>query len=239
MVLIASFLVLSGCANNSTMGHSYYPELDEFTVSMTDDPNSRALITSEPFPSPFQGRFVNREVLIDMRAGNYPALIVEKTAFIFKTVTDAKAYLLVTKGVADSINLIPDEIYQIKYDILRGWPFAYRLILSKENELILAGISTGGFNSRLSLNGLIPVTTTQSKILTDNYIDGNKDVFWDRKINVEIAFNIGGNSINLHQGQSATLDNYKISLLIAREIKYKPNVYDAGQNGISYVVARK
>jgi hypothetical protein len=86
---------------------------------------------------------------------------------------------------------------------------------------------------------LIPITAIQSNLLTEHYIDGNKDVFWDRKTNTEISFTIDGNSINLHQGQSAVLDDFNITLLIARQIQYKPNVYDAGQNGISYLIAKK
>jgi hypothetical protein len=41
-----------------TIGHSYYPELDEFTVSMTDDPSNREPITANPFLRPFKAHLL-------------------------------------------------------------------------------------------------------------------------------------------------------------------------------------
>jgi hypothetical protein len=249
-------LIAAGCVNNSTtttltaitsttvpstingitltdvtIGHYYYPELSEFTVSVTDDPNSTVAITSYPFPSPFKGTYVNQQFVTDMRAS------IEKTAYIFKTDSNANAYLLITKGIADSISLVLGETYQITYDILRGWPFGYQLIITKADELVFSGISTGK-SSNPSLNGLIPITVTQSKVLTDNYVFGSDDSFWLKKTNTEITFTLNENSIALHQGQSATLGEYNITLLIARKIDYEPNVYDAGQNSLSYIIAK-
>jgi hypothetical protein len=218
--------------NVSTVGHHYFTESNEFTINITDDLNSSSE-RGYPFPSQFEGRFVSQEVVIDKRASN-----TEKTAFIFETDNGSKAYILIPKGIVDSVNMLPTKIYQINIALAAGWPFGYRLVINRETELVFAGISIESFDSRLTLEGLIPITANLSKILKDNYVDGSEDVFWDRKTNTEITFTLDGYSVVLHQGQSAMLGDYQITLLIARQIQYKPNVYDAGQNGVSYVIIR-
>ena len=118
---------------DSTARHQYFPELTEFAINITDDLNYTGERTGYPFPPAFQGKFVAQEVVIDKRASN-----AEKTALIFQIDTGAKAYILIPKGIIIAVNMVPNEIYQIKYDIVGGWPFAYRLIINQGNELVLA-----------------------------------------------------------------------------------------------------
>jgi hypothetical protein len=220
-------------AGNSTIGHGYYPELNEFTVDITDDPISSGPRNGDPFTSPFQGAYLNREVVIDQRSE------IEKTALIFQTAAAGRAYVLIPRGMADNVKLVPGETYQIKYDIIHGWPFGYRLVINQGSALALAGVAMGSLDSEWSLNGLIPIMSTLSRIMAENYVDGPEDAFWARKTNVEVTFKIGENIVNLHQGQSTLLGNFEITLLIARQIQHKPNVYDANQNNFSYVIYAK
>ena len=53
-----------------------------------------------------------------------------------------------------------------------------------------------------------------------------------------MIFSCNGKNITLHQGESAILGDYDVNLLVAREIQWVNPPTDAGQNGISYTIAK-
>jgi hypothetical protein len=230
---VITLISVSACTSNgsTTDDHGYYKEQTEFTLRVTDDPSNVEPV--ELLPVVVQARYICKDTVVDKRESDS-----KKTAYIFETDTSDTVYLLIPPGIADNINLIPDERYQIDYQIQYGWPNIYRLIISMEDAVIFAGLSDWTVNGRLNMNELIPVKITQNRLLPNHYIDGESDGPWSRKTNVEITFTLNGNSVTLHQGQSSSLGEYEVKLLIAREIEYNPNWYDVGQNGISYIVSK-
>jgi hypothetical protein len=221
--------------SHTAINHDYYRELTEFTVRVTDDPNSTKPFTATYEPVSFQSKYIQQSSVNDLREAKDHQ---QKTAYLFEKVdTHEKVYLLFPPGLADAIDLTPGEIYRIDYQILYGWPNAYGLIIKQEDSFIFAGISDW-LNTVLNINSLLPIKVQLSRVLTDNYIEGESYESFLRKTNTEISFLLNGDSISLHQGQSSILNGFEIKLLVARDIQYNPNWVDAGQVGLSYVISR-
>jgi hypothetical protein len=231
--------------SNYSKDHNYFVELPEFTLRITDDPNNTQPFEAKVSPVTMLATYVKQDTVIDMRESNSPWVLAKKTAYIFNntvanvTTSNNTTFLLIPPDIADNIELIPGEVYEINYQIQYGWPDVYRLIIYKDDNVIFAGLSDWSIDGRFNLNKLIPIKVKQNKVLTNHYIDGDDGDFYIRITNTEITFDLDGDSTNLHQGQSATLGDYDITLLIAREIEYKPNWYDVGQNCISYVIVKR
>jgi hypothetical protein len=179
-----------------------------------------------------QAKYVEQDVVTDSGLDK-----TQKTAYVFQRLdTSAPVYLLIPIGIADNIKLTSGEVYQIDYEINYGWPTSIGLMISQQNKLVFAGISDWSANKTVKLAGLLPLTVAQSDILIGHYIAGTDADPWVRKTNTEITFDLGGDSVVVHQGQSVSLGGYEIKLFIARETQYKPGWLDAGQNDISYVI---
>jgi hypothetical protein len=232
---ILVLLAVSACTSNgsTTDDHGYYKEQTEFTLRVTDNPSNIEPVEVELLPVIVQARYICKDTVVDKRESDF-----QKTAYIFETDTSDTVYLLIPPGIADSINLIPDERYQIDYQIQYGWPNIYRLIISVKDVVIFAGLSDWTVDGRLNMNELIPVKISENRLLDNNYIIGQSSDFWEKKTNTEITFTLGESSVILHQGQSSLLGDYEVKLLIARKIDYKPNWYDVCQNSISYTISR-
>ncbi len=236
LLLVFTLMVISSCTSttNNTIGHNYFPELPEFTFWLTEDPYKYNRLPDTPLSSPTEVKYLEKRIIDDK-----PDAYTQVTAYVFTTIpNDTKLYLIIPSGAHDTINLVPGETYQIDYFILFGWPNLYSLIINQGEPVIFEGLSAGAIDGRRSMNGTPTIRVNMSRVLEGNYIDGESDDFWDRKTNTEIEFTLDGNSVILHQGESSLLGDYKITLLIAREIEYKPNWYDYGQNSISYVISR-
>jgi hypothetical protein len=233
--LVACNLENTNIATEIATDHNYFPELPQFTFLVTDNPNNTGAFPAQLQPGTMQARFIEKKSVIDMRESK-----TQKTAYVFnKMSTGELVYILIPPGIADNIKLIPDDDYFIVYETNYGWPSTYGLIISKEEKLIFGGESAWSPNRRVRISSQLPFTVNQTRFLTNNYIKGESSDFWEKKNNTEISFTYNGNSVNLHQGQSSTLDGYDIKLLIARDIQYKSGWYDVVQNSISYVISRK
>jgi len=223
--------------------HNYYEELTEFKFRITDYPDDTEYLINNQYinyPSPIIAKYVKQEEVIDERESNIPYFEIHKMAYIFvESSNNTQISVLIPLGVADNIEMAPDEEYIIDYAIHPGWPDTYRLVIHKDQSVIFVGISDWDINSQFNLSDFLPVTVEETKILTDHYISGGKEDFWTRKTNTEIRFSLNGDPIYVHQGQSGTLGEYDITLLIARETEYRPMCYDCGKNSISYVISRK
>ena len=219
--------------------HGYYKELTEFKFRITDYPDDTEYFIS--FPSPITAKYVKQEEVIDERESNIPYFEIRKMAYIFtESSNNTQISVLIPLGVADDIKMIPGEIYKIEYQKQYGFPEGYSLYfltIQKGTNVIFLGLSDWDINYKYHLSDFLPIQASQTRVLSDHYIDG--DFGWLRMTNTEIMFVLDGESVKLHQGQSAGLGDYEITLLIAREVEYDPKAYDAGQKSISYVISRK
>lgn len=231
-VLVNYWPQISGSSDSDNVkDHGYYKELTEFKFNIKNFPDGTTAWID--YPSPILAKYIKQESF-------GPEYGITYTTYIFQqTIDNTQIGLFIPLGAADNINMIPGEQYKIDYQIHPGWPSTYRLIIYTDDTVIFIGISDWSVNNNYYLTETMPIIIEQTKILTNHYHEGGKGDFWIRKTNTEIKFTLDTDSINLHQGQSMALGDYDITLHIAREIEYKPNWYDVGQNGISYVIVKR
>lgn len=236
LLSVFTLMAISSCTstNSDTIGHNYFPELPEFTFWLTEDPYNYNRLPETPLSSPIEVKYLEKRIIDDKKDA-----YTQVMGYVFTTIpNEIQLYLLIPSGVHDTINLIPGEVYQIDYRIQYGWPNLYRLIINKEETVIFAGLADWDVDGRLNMNDMTPIQVHKSRVLEDNYIDGESDDFWERKTNNEIEFTLNENSVILHQGESSSLVDYEVTLLIAREIQYKPNWFDYQQNSFSFVISK-
>jgi hypothetical protein len=223
-VAVYSYVVI----HDSSNGRNYFPGLAAFSVRTTDDLSGTVSFSSYSL----QAKFVRHDLVIDRLDAT------QKSDYVFTTTgSNAPLYLLFPIGTADNLKLVPGEVYSLDYEVHYGWPTTLGLTVTDGDALIFAGVTDYSVNRMVKLAGTLPVTVNQSSVLAGHYINGTDVDPWARKTNTEIAFAVNGDSAALHQGQSATLDGYGITLLIAEQVEYKPGWPDAGQPGISYTIA--
>jgi hypothetical protein len=231
LVSLSTYIIIKKASNPD---HDYYPELTEFTYRITNYPDVYTSDYMSPIISPIIAEYVKQELSGPEQGG------VIYTEYIFKPVSgNAQMALRIPMGAADNISMVAGEEYKIDHVYYAGWPYIYHFIIYENESVIFLGITDWSINNRFYLSDFLPIKIEQTKILTNHYIIGGESDFWTRKTNTEITFTLDGKSVTLHQGQSAILGDYNITLLIAREIEYPPICYDCAQNGISYVISRK
>jgi Leucine-rich repeat (LRR) protein len=158
-------------------------------------------------------------------------------AFRFKVVDSGSPMTLtVRSGYADRVHLVPDTTYRLIAHSVLGWPSTFGLVIKEDDDLVFLGLADWELDRTLSIGCLSPVRAEQVRILADHYREG--DSCYDRFTNTEIAFLHAGESVLLHQGQSATLGDYEINLEIARTIDHH-YCQDAGLNNISFTISRR
>jgi len=139
--------------------------------------------------------------------------------------------------VADDIKLASGTAYLILYEIILSEPSFYSLVIWCGDDLVFAGITDVHVDRYFVLDGrLVPVKVEQTRLLTWHY--AGRDQCWDRITNTEIAFSIEGESVCLHQGQSAKLGDYQINLTVAREVQYSNQWPGCSMSGVSYIISR-
>jgi len=227
-VIIINWPETSDDPNN----HDYYQELTEFKFTISEIPLSTTSAILR-YPSPILAEYIKQETFGPEGGTTY-------MAYIFRPVTDnVQMGLLIPMGAADTIAMVAGEEYKIEYQTRYGFPDGYSLYfltIQKNAKIILLGLSDWTINYEFHLSDFLPIQVSQTRVLSDHYIDGNFG--WLRMTNTEIMFVLDGESTKLYQGQSAVLGDYQITLLEAREIEYDPKAYDAGQKSISYVIYR-
>jgi hypothetical protein len=215
--------------------HDFYPEKQQFTYGIFD-PTGRNLASSKE-PLTIQAEYIDRDS-VDSSDGAH-------IAYRF-LMTDANTQisLLIPADVTDDIRLISGEVYQIISESYPGWPPTYGLIISRDADLLFAGIADWQLDGRINIDDAFfpisnkPITIQQTRVLTDNYIEHRLGESICTTTNTEIIFSSNGKSVTLHQGESAILGDYDVNLLVAREIQWVNPPTDAGQNGISYTITK-
>ena len=151
--------------------------------------------------------------------------------------TSDRLSLAIPAGYADRIHLAPGNTYQIIVQIVPNWPDAFGLLIKEgEDDLVFQGISDWRSDAVISVGCLSPVRVEQVGVLAERYREG--DECCGRLTNTELRFASATAGRTLHQGQSATLEDYEIDLEIARTLAgcYCP---DAGAINVSYTISNR
>jgi hypothetical protein len=152
--------------------------------------------------------------------------------------------LLIPTNTGEVIDFVPDAEYQINYQIMGGWPTSYGLVITQGRKLIFQGVTDWQVigNIHLEDSTLMQVSSQfkveQGRVLSNHYIANPGDAY-QRMTNIEVVFSLDGNSVTMHQGEAGLLGDFQVNLLVARIIKYRPQVTDAGVNGVSYTITKK
>ena len=158
------------------------------------------------------------------------------TAFVFGVDGAGDAVsLAIPAGYVGRVHLLPGTTYQIIAQTIVNWPDTFGLIIKQGEELIFQGISDWRLDASMTFACLSPVRVEQVGILLQRYREGEQ--CYGRFTNTQIQFSLGRDAATLHQGQSATIEDYEISLEVARIVDrfYCP---DAGAINVSYTVAK-
>ncbi len=224
---------------NATSGHNYFTEDIPFGFQIVDTihkPNSGNQTNYNLSGS--QLKYTGQEI-----SNESPNSQRQIYIYNFERMdTGSRVNLIIPTQAADNIKLIPEENYRLIYQYIPGWPTVYGLIIIQDTEIIFAGITEPSVNGQIKIDDSFfpilypPIKIEQVKLLNDHYIEGGD--FYERITNSEVTFSLNEKTGTLHQGESITLDNYKIHLSVARETKYKPGVFDAALNGLSYTISR-
>ena len=162
------------------------------------------------------------------------------TRYYFETLDTGESVVLqIPCGVADGIKLVPDTVYRVISEIKDEG--LWGLIIYQDTEFIFAGITDHPDYGWVTIDdSFSQVKAEQTRILTNHYItsSGDDDECWDRITNTEITFSLNGDSVTLHQGQSAVLGDYGINLMIARDVQYTNRCVDFGFHAMSYTISR-
>jgi hypothetical protein len=215
--------------------HDYYADKQQFTYGIFD-PSGRSIVDSEE-PQIITAKYIERAYA---NSSGKP-----QTAYHFEsTATNEQVTVIITALIADEIKLTSGEVYKIISEVYPGWPPTCGLIISQDGDLIFAGLSDWQLDGRINIDDAFfpisnqPVTIKQARVLTDHYFERRLGESICRMINTEMVFSCNGENVTLNQGESAILGDYDVNLLVAREIQWVHPPTDAGQNGISYTIAK-
>jgi hypothetical protein len=210
---------------NSPSSHNYFDADPEFRFWMTDENNIPV------FKSPISAIYLQQTQDADKKYSSGLTAV-----FKFETSdTDSPINLRIPIEIARNIELIPGETYQI---ISENDVYAFGLVIHNFQETKFIGITDSNlrehiasiFSTYFSANLI-----RQTRVLENNYLEGV--TCYKRITNTEIEFQIGNNTVLLHQGQSATLGGYQITLSVARNAE-GGHCIDDGISGISYSIAK-
>jgi hypothetical protein len=125
--------------------------------------------------------------------------------------------------------------YDFTVDYAAGSPAAGGLIVREGGALVFAAASDQRLGEHVLRDGIEPFHVEQLPPSRDGCSD-------DRCIeairNCAMRFTIGGVSVELFQGASGALGEYRAVVLAAREVTYRAECADAGVVGLSYAVTR-
>jgi len=228
---VAVFLIFSGSL--------YYKEDTEFKFVLKDT-NGEFVSeyqnrSGEIIPT-FEGEFVEKEDDTDQISYRE-----QTSVFHFRDKdTGLGRNLFIPYSLSKDIICTPGINYRIYYQVMFGWPSVYCLIISQGNELVFIGITDWYIDGNISIDDSFfkfsnpPIRVVPGNRLSLRFI--NRDYL--RATNTEIEFFINEESAIMHQGETSVIGNYKINLMVARDIEYIYQVIDGGANSISYTITR-
>jgi len=212
---------------SQSLSPAYYPEGPRFEFGIM-------IIGDKPSTSTASllGSYLQQSIFVKKEVSTYYFKILE---------TDYQIGVTIPVGIADNIKLVPDNKYQVVYNPIMSpdGMIACSLIILEESELVFAGITDLQIDEFTKTDSaFIPIKVELYRVLTDHFIE-RPHPCWDKFTNTEIMFSLAGDSVTLHQGESAMLGGYEINLAIAREVQVNEICEHVGPaNGISYTISR-
>ena len=143
--------------------------------------------------------------------------------------TERACTLSVSPRTSEVLNLTPG----VDYDLVS---YAHGLVILERGRMVFYGHTDYKVNQAAVPAGLSPVSFAQTQVLEDHYRTCGLN--YQKLTNTEITFSLAEKSVALHQGQSGSLGDYNIDLLVARTIEY-PVCYDCGMCAISFLITSR
>jgi hypothetical protein len=228
---VAAFLIFSGSL--------YYKEDSEFKFVLKDtngDFVSEYQNHSGEIIPTFEGEFVEKEDDTD-----HVSYREQTSVFHFRDKdTGLGRDLFIPYSLSKDIICTPGINYRIYYQVMFGWPSVYCLIISQGNALVFMGITDWNIDGNISLDdSFFKFSNPSIRVIQGGKLwFRSKIMEYIRATNIEMEFIIDGESVRMHQGDSKEIGNYKINLMVARDIEYIYQVLDGGANSISYTITR-
>jgi hypothetical protein len=189
---------------------------------------------------PLQVRYISKQNINQYTTSPY------KISYDFETIdAHAPVSLWVSSENNTGIGFTPGMTYRIINESMP--PVGNGIVICQGSEIVYANIMDFGFDGCIGIDNCfwplaVPTfNVKQRRLLKDNYREINNDIEYIIKTNLEIEFLFGEKSFVLHQGQSATLGDYKIDLFLADAIhtQFKRDVVvDGVTNGFSFSFCR-
>jgi hypothetical protein len=202
-----------------------------FTLTRADN---RALTLCEGYqPCAFSATLLSRQAAAAGAAGSQP---YGGTDYLLQPADGSAPVALTVRGGYDKALALEDGVtYHFVAQVSRGWPDTHGLLVRQAGAVVYYGVSDWYPGASQLAGCLAPVWLDGTRVLRERYLPGDGCV--DRITNLQVTFSSDGGSVTLHQGESATLDEYRIDLAIAVTVD-RVLCPDAGGNTISYTVSR-
>jgi hypothetical protein len=226
---VAAFLIFSGSL--------YYKEDSEFKFVLKD--TNGEYIAGYIYN--YGTEFPVYDVVFLGKEENAGVKISHKLQAIFKfqdMYTGSEINLYIPDSLAGDINLSRGTAYKI-YNQVQP-PSSFCLIICQENELIFIGIADWRLDGEMSIDDYCfefinpPIEAVQLGNMALRYKYNGEALM----TNTSIEFLIDGESARMHQGESSEIGDYKINLMVARDVANRPGVLGERATGVSYTITK-
>jgi hypothetical protein len=220
-------------------GSLYFKEGEEFRFNLRDANDELIFEYSDVYGnmlSEFDVLFLEKEYVIRDKYTSQPAVL-----FHFNNQNDGSPVTLsLPESLAEDISLTPGTTYRMLPQLKMGWPSAYCLIITRGQDLVFMGIADW------DIDGIITIEDEYCQFITPSInveqlgklaLRTRTDPPY-RMTDTELEFRIGDETVRMHQGESSEIGDYRIKLMVARDVEYTYEIIDGGVNKISYTITR-
>src|SRR5258706_4496208 len=127
------------------------------------------------------------------------------------------------------------HVYDFEVDRVGGMPPASGLIVRDGDGVVFAGASDQGIGGHV-LTGGVPGIGLE--LLAPTCPSRAAGECFESVFNRALKVTRGGESVELHQGESAQLGGYEVHCRIAQQVKYSARCADFAVHAVSYTIAR-
>ena len=125
--------------------------------------------------------------------------------------------------------------YEFQVDYVGGSPAASGLLIRDAAGLLFAGASDQRLGAHVLKEGVAPFAFA---LLPADCSSRGSDTCLDAITNVPLQVRTSSESVELHNGDSATLGSYRVTCLTAQVVGYSGRCADAGLPAVSYIIVR-
>lgn len=125
--------------------------------------------------------------------------------------------------------------YDFELDRVGGMPPASGLIVRDADGIVFAGASDQGIGMHV-LTGGVPGVGLE--LLAPTCPSRGAGECYDAVFNRALKLTLGGETVELHQGESVQLGGYVVHCRIAQQVKYSARCADFAMHAVSYTIAR-